>query len=70
EVPVTAPCPDCTGGGFWQRMFCFTCGGTGTVRSVKRIVLEVPPGIRSGREFLIDTGAHPVRRIRLRVLVE
>ena len=69
EIPVSAPCPDCTGGGFWRRMFCFTCGATGTVRSVKRMVLEVPPGIRSGREFLIDTGAHPARKIRLRVLV-
>jgi hypothetical protein len=70
DVPVSLPCPECRAQELWQRMFCFTCGGTGRVRTSKRMVLEIPPGIRSGSEFLVDAGDFPSGGIRVRVLVE
>ena len=77
EVPLSLPCPECSGGGFWTRMFCFTCGGRGTIRTRERLVLQIPPGIRNGREFLIGSGAGSrtgsndpfATGIRVRVLV-
>ena len=56
EVPLSLPCPECSGGGLWRRMFCFTCAGLGTIRIRKQLVLRIPPGIRNGREFFISSG--------------
>jgi len=70
EVSATLPCPECDGGGFRRRMFCFTCGGKGTIRTRQQLVLQIPPGIQNGREFLVDTGDWPSGQIRVRVLVE
>ena len=69
-VPLSLPCPECGAGGFWRRMFCFTCGGAGSIRIRQQLVLNIPPGLQSGREFLLDTGHHPPGGIRVRVLVE
>lgn len=69
-VPVSLPCPECRTGGFWQRMFCFTCGGAGSIRLRQQLVANIPPGMQSGREFLLDTGDHPPGAVRVRVLVE
>jgi hypothetical protein len=50
-------------------MFCFTCGGIGSIRVHRQLVLQVPPGIQSGREFRIGTGDLSAGKIRVRVLV-
>jgi molecular chaperone DnaJ len=68
-VPIRHACPECGAGGFWQRMFCFTCGGTGSIRTTKRMILNIPPGVLSGREFLIAAGDLPSGSLRVRVLV-
>jgi DnaJ-class molecular chaperone len=68
-VPISLPCPECGAGGFWQRMLCFTCGGTGSIRTTKRMILNMPPGVLSGREFLIAAGDLPSGSLRVRVLV-
>ncbi|UCF98240.1 MAG: J domain-containing protein [Spirochaetaceae bacterium] len=70
DLPFALPCPECSGQGLWRRLFCFTCGGTGSIRNVQRMVLDIPPGIRNGREFLIGSGDRLCRSIRIRVLVE
>jgi molecular chaperone DnaJ len=69
DVPASLPCPECSGGGFWQRMFCFTCGGAGSIRIRQQLVLQIPPGIQNGREFRISTGDLSIGSIRVRVLV-
>jgi molecular chaperone DnaJ len=69
DVPISLPCPECGAGGFWQRMLCFTCGGTGSIRTTKRMILNIPPGVLSGREFLIAAGDLPFGSLRVRVLV-
>jgi molecular chaperone DnaJ len=70
SIPVSRPCPACGRGGFWARMFCFTCAGTGIVRLERRLVLEIPPGLRRGGEFLLDSGDPVIGSIRVRVVVE
>jgi molecular chaperone DnaJ len=69
DIPLRQPCPRCSGQGFWERLFCFTCSGTGGIRSVDRISLQIPPGIQSGREFRVVGGDFAGRSFRVRVLV-
>jgi molecular chaperone DnaJ len=72
EVPIVLSCPQCEASGYWERSTCAACGGAGLLRSASRVMLEIPPGVPHGVEFLCHLGSHGVdsQGFRLRVLVE
>ena len=45
---VTRPCPVCLGRGQVPSERCPTCNGSGEVRSKKRVLITVPPGVDGG----------------------
>ncbi len=53
DVPVVTPCPRCRGLDLW---YCSACGGSGRVRSLRRVDLEIPPGVRDDSEFAVELG--------------
>ncbi|HVE78437.1 MAG TPA: J domain-containing protein [Gemmatimonadaceae bacterium] len=56
---VNRPCPNCLGRGTVPSERCPTCGGTGEVRTRRKVLITVPPGTDSGsRTRLKGQGAH------------
>ncbi len=51
SVPVMAPCPVCSGSGFWEGLYCPLCGGFGRVSTVKRFALSMPANVSDGTEI-------------------
>lgn len=51
EVPTSFACPHCRDAWPWERLACPACGGAGTVRSLRPLRLEIPPGVRHGERF-------------------
>lgn len=45
---VNRPCPVCRGRGKVPSQKCPTCGGAGEVRTVRKVMITVPPGTESG----------------------
>jgi len=54
EVPLTVPfwttCRHCRGSGTRRGFLCSRCMGNGKEKREKRMVITIPPGVRSGRE--------------------
>jgi len=48
---VQRPCPMCLGKGTVPTERCPTCGGSGEVRSRKKMMITVPPGVDSGTKI-------------------
>ncbi len=48
---VNRPCPMCLGRGQVPSQRCPTCNGVGEVRSVKKVVITVPPGVDTGTKM-------------------
>ena len=56
---VQRPCPVCLGRGQVPTERCPTCNGAGSVRSRKKVVITVPPGVDEGTKIrLKGQGAH------------
>lgn len=53
DVPVVTPCPRCGGLDPWH---CSACGGSGRIRSLRRVELEIPAGVRDDSEFAVEIG--------------
>ena len=52
DVPILMACPRCGGLG----VFCAACGGSGRVRSVCRVDLEIPAGVDGDTDFCCELG--------------
>jgi molecular chaperone DnaJ len=48
---VNRPCPMCLGRGLVPSQKCPTCGGSGEVRTTKRLMITVPPGADTGTKI-------------------
>ena len=48
---VNRPCPSCLGRGQVPSQKCATCAGAGDVRSRRKILVTVPPGVDSGSKI-------------------
>jgi molecular chaperone DnaJ len=48
---VTRPCPACLGRGKVPETACSSCGGTGQVRTKKKLSVRVPPGVETGSKL-------------------
>ncbi len=46
-------CPDCRGSGKRVEKRCSRCGGSGFVRNVRRVEVEIEPGVESGLRYRI-----------------
>jgi molecular chaperone DnaJ len=51
---VTRPCPACLGKGHVPSEPCRGCGGSGTVRENRQIMLAVPPGVDAGSRLRLS----------------
>jgi molecular chaperone DnaJ len=48
---VNRPCPVCLGRGQVPSQLCPTCNGTGEVRTRKKVLITVPPGVDTGSKI-------------------
>lgn len=65
EIPILRTCPKCRGTGFERSFLCFTCLGSGVVRSVVSIKLPIPAENQFNQilEFdLMEVGIHGILR--------
>ncbi len=48
SLEADEPCPSCGGSGQIQNALCSTCRGLGVTRSLKRLEVKIPPGVKDG----------------------
>ena len=58
---VNRPCPMCRGRGKIPSVKCETCGGAGQVRTVRKLMLTVPPGSDNGTKIRLKGQGEPGR---------
>jgi molecular chaperone DnaJ len=68
NVPGYVDCEQCGGSGEW-RGICPDCYGRGVAEGTRRIVLEIPPGVRDGERFEIDLSYVGISNLLLEVRV-
>jgi molecular chaperone DnaJ len=56
---ISQPCSNCHGSGTVIEDPCATCGGTGAQRSVKRLRVNVPAGVREGSRIRLAGKGEP-----------
>ena len=56
---VNRPCPNCYGRGRIIKNPCTTCNGTGEVRTMKRLAINIPPGIKNGSQLKLKGQGQP-----------
>ena len=53
-VPVMAPCPVCSGTGFWEGLYCPSCEGIGRIAAERKFALGIPPNVTDGTEISLS----------------
>lgn len=56
---VNRPCPNCYGRGKIIKNYCTTCNGTGEVRTVKNLAINIPAGIKDGTQLKLKGQGQP-----------
>jgi molecular chaperone DnaJ len=56
---ISQPCSRCGGSGTIIETPCPTCGGTGAKRTVKRLRVNIPPGVREGSRIRVAGKGEP-----------
>lgn len=56
---ISRPCPACQGRGTIIRNPCQTCGGSGAVRSPRKIKIRIPPGVTDGSRIRFKGKGEP-----------
>jgi len=67
EVPRFHRCPQCAGSGDVLPFRCASCGGSGQIEEVRELLIEVPPGVRSGTIFEAPLDLFGISNLYLRV---
>ncbi|MCX8043960.1 MAG: DnaJ domain-containing protein [Desulfobacterota bacterium] len=53
-VPIQKPCPRCRGAGILGACVCVSCKGRGSLQYERTVMVNIPPHIRSGAEFMFS----------------
>jgi len=56
---ITQPCSRCSGSGTVVESPCPTCGGSGARRTIKRLRVNIPPGVKEGSRVRIAGKGEP-----------
>jgi DnaJ-class molecular chaperone len=68
EVPNFEPCPRCGGlGSEWG--LCSLCHGYGLVEGTARVVMDIPPGVRSGEHYAMSLASVGIGNLLLDVII-
>ncbi len=68
-VPGFHPCPQCSGSGDVLPFRCAGCGGSGQIEQLRELLIEVPPGVRSGTILEAPLDLFGITNLYLRVQV-
>lgn len=69
EVPLYVRCPRCGGSGSDFPFLCSLCRGEGWQQAPRKVLIQIPPGVRDGSVFRYGLGRFGIHNLHLDVTI-